>query len=346
MGQEDEAGAPPDRVRGLLRRWRPAPGGGARRDRAALPAGPPRRGDHRRRARWPPVPRVGPGGEPAADRQGHPRSRGRRVTDHLVSSVPPSIGGLGSTQLKLRASPAFDPLKAKVGPEEYFLFSRFNGTQTLRDVLLESGLPVERAIAIVVKLRSLGALLLPNESTAPAPPPATQPAPALGGDPTEKNHVRLATGSKPPALDTTLPDPDPDELHALSEPGVLTDAQRRRDPRDRAPAREERSMGVARRRAGLRCPDAQARVLQAVQGDPPGPVLWQVAGQLRGAPADGVRGGEPRLRAPDQPRQIGRPCDRRRHPGRPRPPSRRRSTPSSCTLGRARWRSPAITWAR
>jgi len=163
-----------------------------------------------------------------------------------VSAVPPSIGGLGSTQLKLRASPGFDPLKAKVGPEEYFLFSRFNGSQTLRDVLLESGLPIDRAIQIVMKLRSLGALLLPTET---APAAGSGPAKAAGDatekiptrpshdtteklpmrspDANEKLHVRTAAGSQPPTLDTSLPEPTAEELKLLSETNVLTDAQRR-----------------------------------------------------------------------------------------------------------------------
>ncbi len=70
--------------------------------------------------------------------------------------------------MKLRVSPGFDPLKAQVGPDEYFVLSRIDGTQTIREVLLGTGLPVERGIAIVTKLRSLGALLLPGESAAPA----------------------------------------------------------------------------------------------------------------------------------------------------------------------------------
>jgi tetratricopeptide (TPR) repeat protein len=151
-------------------------------------------------------------------------------------------------------------LKAKVGPEEYFLFSRFDGSQTLRDVLLESGLPIDRAIQIVMKLRSLGALLLPTEPAPAAGSGPTQaphadateklakrpshdtterlpmrtpeverrgPAPGRPADATEKLHVRTAAGSQPPHLDTTLPEPTADELMALSETNVLTDPQRR-----------------------------------------------------------------------------------------------------------------------
>ena len=136
----------------------------------------------------------------------------------MSSAVPPSIGGIGSTQLKLRASPGFDPMKAKVAPEEYFLFSRFDGKQTLRDVLLESGLPMDRAIGIVVKLRGMGALLLPAETTPPVLAP-TKPPVAV---------VAVVAARPAPSLDTTLPDPTPDELRLLTEDSVLTDPQRRR----------------------------------------------------------------------------------------------------------------------
>jgi tetratricopeptide (TPR) repeat protein len=129
-----------------------------------------------------------------------------------VSAVPTEIGGIGSTQQKLRVSPGFDPLKAGVGPEEYFLLSRIDGKQTLRDVMLATGLPVERAVAIVERLRSIGALLLPGETS--APPPAAIPPPSKARGTAE--------------LDVSLPDPTPDELSALSEANILKDAERRR----------------------------------------------------------------------------------------------------------------------
>jgi tetratricopeptide (TPR) repeat protein len=168
-----------------------------------------------------------------------------------VSAVPNEIGGIGSTMQKLRVSPGFDPLKAQVGPEEYFLLSRIDGNQTLREVLLQTGLPVERAVAIVTKLRSIGALLLPNETTAPVPAAIPQPqkparqsaatpaAPitpprgvAMGRPrtPTLPRQVASGTGSPPGAieLDLKLADPTPDELQALSETNELDDHTRRR----------------------------------------------------------------------------------------------------------------------
>jgi tetratricopeptide (TPR) repeat protein len=74
----------------------------------------------------------------------------------------------------MRVTPGFDPLKAQIGPDEYFVLSRVDGAQTLRQVLLSTGLPVEKGIAIVIKLRGIGALLLPGET---APPGGGKPAP-------------------------------------------------------------------------------------------------------------------------------------------------------------------------
>lgn len=96
-----------------------------------------------------------------------------------MSTVPAEIAGLGSSAMKLRVSPGFDPLKAQVGPEEYFVLSRVDGALTIREVLLQTGLPIDRGIAILMKLRSIGALLLPGETTAPAPG-ALPPRPPRG----------------------------------------------------------------------------------------------------------------------------------------------------------------------
>jgi tetratricopeptide (TPR) repeat protein len=178
-----------------------------------------------------------------------------------VSAVPAEIAGIGSTAQKLRVSPGFDPLKAQVGPEEYFVLSRIDGVQSLKDVLLATGLPVERAIAIVTKLRSIGALLLPGEQTAPAPaavptqarigtgtgrtgtatparpmtPPHGVPAMRPGASP-----LRMAASSRPPnveaaavpmpdlVFDFSLTDATAEELTALAEDVELDDTDRRR----------------------------------------------------------------------------------------------------------------------
>jgi hypothetical protein len=119
-----------------------------------------------------------------------------------VSAVPAEIAGIGSTQQKLRVSPSFDPLKAAVGPQEYFVLSRIDGLQTLREVLLTTGLPVERAISIVQRLRAIGALLIPGETAAPsAAPSAAPPRPipeASGSGPQRTMTGRIPTVGAPP----------------------------------------------------------------------------------------------------------------------------------------------------
>lgn len=180
-----------------------------------------------------------------------------------MSTVPAEIAGVGSTSQKLRVSPGFDPMKAGIEPDEYFVLSRIDGSQSLRDVLLATGLPVERCIAIVTRLRALGALLLPGEQSARvAASPSTSPAAGARAHGTAATSGRvtgpsgrMAAGSKPvpstagglrrgadasqPAAavepaplelahDLRLANPTRDELAALSEDTVLPDPVRRR----------------------------------------------------------------------------------------------------------------------
>ena len=178
-----------------------------------------------------------------------------------MSVVPAEIAGIGSTSLKLRVSPGFDPLKSGVGPDEYFVLSRIDGVQSLREVLLATGLPVERSVAIVQRLRSIGALLLPGEVGAPAPartpraasgrpPPAPRtltPVAPRTVTPSARTSSRpgavplrpgarpalAAKGTQPPeapdlACDLRLPNPTQSELAALAEPVELDETDRRR----------------------------------------------------------------------------------------------------------------------
>ncbi len=162
-----------------------------------------------------------------------------------MSTVPAEIAGIGPTGQKLRVSPGFDPLKAAVGPEEYFVLSRIDGNQSLREVLLATGLPVDRAIAIVTRLRSIGALLLPGETVAPAPvapppphaprqPVATPnrtaaPARTTGVVPGGAAVVKTPQNDIPDSLhDLRLTNPSQEELTALHEQNDLDDTERRR----------------------------------------------------------------------------------------------------------------------
>lgn len=170
------------------------------------------------------------------------------IYDLSVSRVPAEIGGIGSTMQKLRVSPDFDPLKAQIGPDEFFVLSRIDGQQSLRDVLLATGLPIERGLAIVTRLRSVGALLLPGEKSSarspsaapdrptpprPPPPPAPpQPAPA----PPTIRPAADAVSSPPSSADAPQPqgpnlaltDPTTEELACLAEPCDLPQSDRRK----------------------------------------------------------------------------------------------------------------------
>lgn len=149
-----------------------------------------------------------------------------------MSQVPAEIAGIGSTQQKLRVSPGFDPLKAGIGPEEYFIFSRIDGTQKLSDVLFASGLPMDKAVPAVQRLRAIGALLLPNEGAAPAAakPPAkggTAPFPTVA-QPKQRTPQATPWDEAMAAHDLTLPEITKEERDALTENVELDDEERRR----------------------------------------------------------------------------------------------------------------------
>jgi hypothetical protein len=163
----------------------------------------------------------------------------------VVSTVPAEIAGIGSTTQRLRVSPDFDPLRSSVGPEEYFVLSRIDGTQTLRDVLLSTGLPIDRAVMIVARLRTIGALLLPGEAGSPGlsglpQRPSVPKLPSVGKSQPLPILPRTLTPSagvgagRPPAIaaspihDLTLPGATSDELAALAEDIELADRERRR----------------------------------------------------------------------------------------------------------------------
>jgi tetratricopeptide (TPR) repeat protein len=169
-----------------------------------------------------------------------------------VSQVPAEIAGIGSTQQRLRRSPGFDLKKVSIGPEEYFVLDRIDGKLTLRQVLLEAGLPMERAIAIITKLRSIGALLLPGETIAPPPVTPKKLTPVQGvpamtasgsgarkpmgqgtvqtpvANEASKPNVAAGTREIVPTHDLTLPNTTLEELAALAEQIDPTDSERRR----------------------------------------------------------------------------------------------------------------------
>ena len=155
--------------------------------------------------------------------------------------MPAEIAGIGSTQQKLRVSPGFDPLKAAVGPEEYFILSRIDGSQPLRDVLFASGLPMERAVEAIRKLRSLGALLLPGETAPPAvkqpakpavpvaqPKTSTAPFPQVNRPPAPGRTPNSSTSEQPIlSHDLRLEGASKEEQAALAENIEMNEGERR-----------------------------------------------------------------------------------------------------------------------
>ena len=116
-------------------------------------------------------------------------------------SLPNELPDIGSTAQRLRQNPKFDPVVARIGPEEYFVWTRFDGNTTLKDLILMTGFPTPRAIDIVRKLRAIGAILLPGE----------QP--------------RAPVEEKPTTRFTPL---EPEDQEAMSEPVDLSPDERRR----------------------------------------------------------------------------------------------------------------------
>lgn len=80
-----------------------------------------------------------------------------------MSGIPNTIPKLGDAQLKPRQNPDFVPGR-DFGTEDYYVWSRCDGTASLHDIILMVGIGTERSIAILGKLRQIGAVLLPGEA--------------------------------------------------------------------------------------------------------------------------------------------------------------------------------------
>lgn len=119
-----------------------------------------------------------------------------------MSPIPNEIPDFGSAQVAPRQNPAFSP-GAGFTTEDYFVWSRLDGTTSLREVILMVGLGPQKAIEILRKLRQLGAVLLPGET------PETVQRP------------------EPPAPPVDLGPLSPDEEGALAEAVQLTENEKR-----------------------------------------------------------------------------------------------------------------------
>ena len=201
----------------------------------------------------------------------------------------------------LRVRPGFDPLKAGVGPDEYFVLSRVDGKQTVREVLLSTGLPIDRGIAIVHRLRSLGAVLLPGETATTPPPAPPPPAPPPGAPKPTVSRTATPISTTPAQLRPPAPVPDvptvrlpPNVLKAeLDAPtmrraaGVAAKPELEPEPppgldlRLAAPTAEE----VAALTEDCDLPDTERRRILAMQRLVAGKDPWALLGVARGADA-------------------------------------------------------------
>ncbi len=84
-----------------------------------------------------------------------------------MSRLPNDIPNFGSSDQILRQNPEFDLSAQKdFSSEDYFVWSRVDGSITIRQLILMVGFPTTKAIDILGQLRLRGALLLPQETPA------------------------------------------------------------------------------------------------------------------------------------------------------------------------------------
>jgi hypothetical protein len=138
-----------------------------------------------------------------------------------LSGIPNEIPDLGSATTRPRQNPEFVP-GSSFSAEEYYVWTRCDGTATLREIILMLGRGVDHAVAILTKLEGEGAIVIPG-----APKPAASsptPAPAGKGK-TDRDPDADETGKF--AL-VELDDLDDEERAALVESVDLPEAARRR----------------------------------------------------------------------------------------------------------------------
>lgn len=124
------------------------------------------------------------------------------------------IPGVGPGDVAPLLNPNFDPASADLTPEHYFVMTRVDGRTSLKQIILISGFAEDKAVAILQKLRSEGAIYLPDEPPPPRRPPKGTPQPQ---DP---------VAAPPPKAPTTRPPVAIDQA-ALSEACDLSEEQKR-----------------------------------------------------------------------------------------------------------------------
>jgi curved DNA-binding protein CbpA len=103
-----------------------------------------------------------------------------------MAAAPP-IPGVASLDLAPLMNRDFDPTDAGMTPEDYFVLTRCDGRTSFKQICTIAGFPEPQTMAILAKLREVGAILLPGEPppgrrvrvnpSAPIPMPTVPPAP-------------------------------------------------------------------------------------------------------------------------------------------------------------------------
>lgn len=149
-----------------------------------------------------------------------------------MSGVPKEIPGFGDATIPVRLNPEFDALGASgLTTESYFVLSRVDGRASLRELILMSGLAVDRAVGILGDLRRRGALLLPAET-----PDQLRAKLAVAADAGERRVAMRRPDRSAPApddsgdaaLDLDESNLSSEERAALDEDNVMGASERRR----------------------------------------------------------------------------------------------------------------------
>jgi tetratricopeptide (TPR) repeat protein len=164
------------------------------------------------------------------------------------------IPEVGRPSEVLRQNPAIALERLPLSSEDYFVWTRVDGKTALRDIILMAGFAREKTIAILRRLRNMGALLREGETPEsvaallerrrPAATPArgtpalSRPATPARGTPAVNRPVPGSTGSAPPGAPGSAPPgspaPDaaparkaqPDAAGLLAALGALSDEER------------------------------------------------------------------------------------------------------------------------
>ncbi len=148
-----------------------------------------------------------------------------------MSGIPNRIPELGDAHLKPRQNPEFVPA-GDFGTEDYFVWSRCDGTASLHDIILMVGFSTDHSIAILSRLRGMGAVLMPGETkpppglgtqSIPAAKPAPKPRAAPKPEP-EPEPIQRSQAVPTPA--PTLANPSAEESAALELDVQLDQAER------------------------------------------------------------------------------------------------------------------------